>query len=162
MSLPFLKSPQGQEPVVVEGGFRAAPERVFRAWTDPEEIKKWFGPGGGGLQSASIDLRVGGAWRFDFPAAEGRRDSLHGEYLEIDPGRRLVFSWTHLRAFDDGREEVTPASQVTVTFEPSDQGAFVRLLHERIAREAGRLGVGEGWNGAFASLERLFATEVAS
>lgn len=43
MTLPFLKSALGTEPVVVEGIFAASVERVYRAWTEPEELKAWFG-----------------------------------------------------------------------------------------------------------------------
>ena len=45
MSLPFLKSPPGETPVIVEGLFAASPDRVFRAWTEADEVLKWFGPG---------------------------------------------------------------------------------------------------------------------
>ena len=162
MSLPFLKSPLGDEPVVVEGHFNAPPERVFRAWTEKDEIESWFGPGGNGVHTAEVDLRVGGRWRFDYGPGSKQRDVLEGKYLEVVTGSRLVFSWIHERRFDDGRVETTTPSRVTITFAATHEGTFVRLVHERIARKAGRLGVGEGWSGAFASLEQHLATPVGS
>ena len=162
MSLPFLKSPLGDEPVVVEGHFNASPERVFRAWTDSNEAKAWFGPGGNGLHSAKIDARAGGRWRFDYGVNDGRRDVLEGKYLEVIADSRLVFSWVHERHFEDGRVETTAPSQVTVTFASARDGTFVRLVHERIVRKSGRLGVGEGWDGTFASLEAYLAANVSS
>ncbi len=158
MSLPFLKSVPGGEPVIVEGVFKASPDRVFRAWTDESEVASWFGPGDRGLAAAEIDLRVGGAWRFDYGLRGGRRDVLRGEYLDILPGKRLVFSWIHERTKPEGDVEATPASQVTITFDASGGGTSVRLVHERIVQEAGRLGVGEGWNDSFANLGKRFGT----
>ncbi|MEO0997762.1 MAG: SRPBCC domain-containing protein [Pseudomonadota bacterium] len=157
--MPFLKSEPGAEPVVVEGIFRAPPDRVFRAWTDENEVASWFGPGDGRLASAQIDLRVGGAWRFDYGLHEGRRDVLRGEYLDILPGKRLVFSWVHERTTADGEVEVTPGSQVSITFDAAGGGTSVRLVHERISRETGRLGVGEGWSGTFVNLTKRFVAE---
>ena len=61
MTPPFLRSAPGSDPIVVEGTFAASPERVFRAWTRPEEVRKWFGQQPDSLESAEIDLRVGGA-----------------------------------------------------------------------------------------------------
>ncbi len=162
MSLPFLKSPLGDEPVVVEGHFNASPERVFRAWTDGKEMKAWFGPGGNGLYTARVDARVGGRWRLDYGDNNGQRDVLEGQYLEVVTDSRLVFSWIHERRFDDGHVEKTAPSQVTVTFAATSDGTFVRLVHERIVKKAGRLGVGEGWNGTFARLEEYLATRIGS
>jgi len=162
MSLPFLKSPLGDEPVVVEGHFNVSPERVFRAWTDSQEVKAWFGPGGEGAHVVTVDPRVGGRWRLDYGLNKGQRDVLEGKYLEVVANSRLVFSWIHERRFDDGRVETTAPSQVTVTFAATPDGTFLRLVHERIVKKAGRLGVGEGWNGTFASLENYLAENVSS
>lgn len=155
MSLPFLTSPPGDTPVVVEGLFKAAPERVFRAWTEPEEVVKWFGAAPHSLQTVDIDLREGGAWRFAYPASEGRQSAMRGEYVAIEAGRRLIFTWQHERVLEGGEREATPRSQVTVTFEPKAGGTFVRLVHEAIEKIAGRQGVGKGWNASFGHLQAL-------
>ncbi len=159
MNLSFLQSPHGEEPVLVSGLFKASPDRVFRAWTDEGEIEQWFGPGPGRVKVAEIDLRVGGNWRFDFGLDNGRRDVLFGQYLQIEMGQRLVFSYAHERTLENGRVETTQTSQVSITFEPSGEDTFVRLMHERIVRLEGRLGVGEGWCGTFANLERRFISD---
>ncbi len=156
MSLTFLKTPEGSDPVIVEGVFRATAERMFNAWTTPEDIKQWFGPGPGHLETVDVDLTEGGAWRFAYGQNEdGKAHQLSGHYEDISAPQRLVYSWVHTIIFADGRTESTDASKVTVTFEQRDDGTLVRLVHEAIKTEDGRKGVGGGWNGTFV---RLYAT----
>ncbi|MEM7778093.1 MAG: SRPBCC domain-containing protein [Pseudomonadota bacterium] len=156
MNLDVLKSEPGAEPVVVEAIFRTTADRLYQAWTDPDELLQWFGKGDPGLATADIDLRVGGQWRFAFGQREGRQDALRGEYLAIEQGRRLVFSWIHERTFADGNVEASAQSQVSVTFEPRPGGTFVRLVHEAIVERDSRLGVGRGWTQSFARLFAVF------
>lgn len=162
MTFPFLKSPAGADPIVIEGMFKATPERVFRAWTSSEEVKRWFGQQPNSLASAEIDLRVGGAWRFAFPAGEAHQDVLGGTYAAVEPGSRLAFSWVHERVFPDGRVEKTPASEVTVTFEPANEGTFVRLVHAAIRAEDARRGVGQGWAASFGAIQAMLQAEAAA
>jgi uncharacterized protein YndB with AHSA1/START domain len=68
-------------------------ERVFRALTDLEQIKKWWGPGGFTLPEAQQDLRVGGSYRFAMRSPEGQIHYLKGQYREIQPPEKLVFTW---------------------------------------------------------------------
>lgn len=155
MSLTFLQSEPGEEPVVVEGDFTAPPERLYRAWTDPQELKGWFGAGLGGPDEVALDVRTGGAWKVVYENAGGRRDTLFGEYLTVEPARHLAFSWQHERRHPDGKVETTAKSQVSLRFDAVEGGTRLRLVHEAIVRSEGRLGVGEGWNDAFAKLQAL-------
>ena len=152
MTLDFLKSRPGDDPVIVEAVFAASPERLFRAWTDPEEIPHWFGRTPHSVKTASIDLTENGEWRFDFESEEGAVNAVHGIYLRIDPNRELVFSWMHEMTGSDGNLEMTPASTVTVTFDPLATGTRLTIRHEGTASESGRRGVGDGWSCAVASL----------
>ncbi|WPZ36524.1 SRPBCC domain-containing protein [Thalassobaculum sp. OXR-137] len=162
MNLPFLTSPHGSDPVVVENTFKAPPARVFRAWTDPAEVKAWFGQAPHSMSAIEIDLREGGAWKFSMPPTETSRDALRGTYVTVEPDRKLVFTWCHEREFADGRVEVTPDSEVTVTFEPAEQGTFVRLTHSGIRKEDARKGVGSGWAASFGSIQALLEQEEAA
>ena len=148
----FLRNDIGEEPVIVEGMVRGSAARIFRAWTMPEEIVKWFGPKVGSVRSAEIDLRVGGRWRFVMEDSETVRASLEGEYLRIEPGRCLAFSWRYLRDYADGRQERTSDSRVTVQFQEENGYTQISLRHEGIVREEGRSGVGMGWNASFRQL----------
>ena len=155
MNLPFLKSPQGESPVIVEADFNASAARIFRAWTTPAEIKQWFGSEEGGPEVAEVDLQVGGDWQFVFPEHEGQIDSLGGKYLKIEQSVLLEFSWTHTRRLADGTIETSPESVVTVTFEQRDHGSFSRLVHKSINSESSRSNIGGGWNASFAKIKHL-------
>jgi uncharacterized protein YndB with AHSA1/START domain len=148
----FLRSEIGEEPVIVEGVLRAPVARVFHAWTDPEEIIKWFGLESGAMRSAQIDLRVGGKWCFVMQEGEEGRQILQGEYIAIQPEKRLEFSWRHVREHADGKREETPDSKVTVTFRADGASTHVHLRHEGILHQDGRLGVGRGWDATFEHL----------
>jgi len=161
MNLAFVKSPAGANPVVVEAVFRATAERMFAAWTTPSDLKQWFGPGPGHLEVVDIDLCEGGAWRVVYGMADGHNDQLSGAYESIDAPRKLVFSWVHTRTFEDGRSESTAESKITVTFDERTEGTLVRLVHEAIKTEDGRIGVGGGWNAGFVRLEQMINNQTA-
>ena len=72
--------------------FNAPREEVFKAWTDQEIIMKWFGPKGVSTESARIDLKVGGKYEFELKLPDGKISTHHGEYREIDPPNKLVFT----------------------------------------------------------------------
>lgn len=148
----FLRSDIGEEPVIVEGILAAPVARVYRAWTSPDEIVKWFGLEAGAMLSAEIDLRVGGQWCFVMHDGEDGRASLRGEYFAVEFEKRLAFSWRHVRDHADGRREETPESKVTVTFRGKGVSTHLHLRHEGIVRQDGRLGVGKGWDATFEHL----------
>lgn len=141
----FLKSEPGVDPILIEGLFRATPERVFRAFTEPEEVSCWFVPRSGGLVSAEIDLRVGGRWCFVIERSAEKQVHFEGEYLAIEAPGRLEFSWRHVQEFADGTREATDTSRVRVTFTRAGNATQVRLRHEAIRTEDARRGVGSGW-----------------
>jgi uncharacterized protein YndB with AHSA1/START domain len=159
MSLPFLSSKPGDGVVVVEGDFNASAERMYRAWTEPGELMKWFGPSKGALAGAEIALHVGGRVCFEFVASENKRSAIEGTYLEIEPNRKIVFTWSHIVIRPDGEEKTTPRSKVTVTFTAIGDRTRVRLCHEGIATQDGRDGVSHGWNGSMSQLQAYCAEE---
>ncbi len=69
---------------------QAPPELVFRAWTEPAQLKLWWGPADATLVVCEVDLRVGGGYRFVHRTPDGQERGTRGEYLEIERGRRLV------------------------------------------------------------------------
>ena len=148
----FLRSEPGDEPVLVEGLLPSPPARVFAAWTTPAELTRWFGLRENGMISAEVDLRVGGVWRFEMRSDSNSRQFLEGEYLEVAPPKRLVFSWRHVVLPPSGEPEPSPVSRVELTFEPQGAATRLRLRHEAIEQQPARIGVGAGWN---ASMERL-------
>ena len=158
MTPPFLVSPPGDEPVEVEGFFGASASRLFQAWTDPDEVLKWFGPGETPLASVRIDLRAGGSWEFAYAEGDTYKDVLRGEYIEVTPNKSLVFTWIHERTQNTGEIETTAPSQVSLSFEELRSGVRLRLTHKRIVTEGGRLGVSRGWSMSFEKLSDMFPT----
>ena len=126
-------------------------EKVWRAWTQPEALKAWFGPDEiVEVPLAEVDLRVGGRFRVTMRAADGETHDVSGTYLEIVPERKLVFSW----AWRSTPERV---SRVTVRLAPDGQGCELVLLHEQFFDEAAREGHRHGWTGAVDKLGRWLA-----
>jgi uncharacterized protein YndB with AHSA1/START domain len=148
----FVGNRPGKEPVVVEDYFSAAPATVFRAWTDPDIVMKWFGPRPNSLHSASIDLRQGGAWRFLESMDDENAVGFEGEYLEVEPNRRLVFSWSKVIPRTSGDSDAAPASTVEVTFSAEGTGTRVRLVHSAIHSDEMRRGFAGGWERGFNNL----------
>ena len=122
---------------------RADAETLFRAWTEPAELARWWRQEGDGwaFAGASIDLKVGGGFRLAMTGPDGRRHVAVGAYREIRRPVRLVFTW----------DWVDPAAHVgdtlvTVEFKDAGPGATeVVLVHERFA-DPSRMGRHEqGW-----------------
>lgn len=154
----FLRSAPGEEPLVVEAMFPASPERVFRAWTEPEEVKAWFGLRKNEVIKAEIDLRVGGVWRFHLRSDTASNAFFEGRYFDIEPARRLSFSWMHVMLSKNAAREESVESRVTVIFEPVGAATRVYLRHEALS-EGARLNVGHGWQASFTHLDALFSGE---
>jgi uncharacterized protein YndB with AHSA1/START domain len=78
------------EQILITREFDAPKHLVYRAWTTPELVKRWWSGGHGEVTIAEIDLRVGGMWRYVMIANEGFEVGFHGEYREIVPDERIV------------------------------------------------------------------------
>ncbi len=117
-----------RDPIVVERLIAASVEDVFAAWSDADSMSAWMCPGDTvSHSSVETDFRVGGAFSIVMHGQEG--DYPHsGEYLEIDPPKRLRFTWVTPWAPDTEQ-----TSEVTVSLEPSGEGkTHLRLVHEMI------------------------------
>jgi uncharacterized protein YndB with AHSA1/START domain len=127
----------------------ASPEAVFEAWTRPDVMKEWACPDPTADVEVDIDLRVGGAYsiRMGF---EGGAHTAVGVYREIDPPRRLVYTWD----WKDGDHRMGVDTVVTVEFVAVDGGTEVRLTHEGFPALEAKTGHEEGWT---ACLDRLAA-----
>ena len=127
--------------------FAAPRARVFRAWTDPAELKKWWGPHGYTTPSAEVDLRVGGAYRLAMKPPEGTVFYLSGTYREVRPPERLVYTWNW-----EKHDMTMGETVVTVEFLDRGGSTEVVLTHEFFPNAARRDGHQKGWT---ACLERL-------
>jgi uncharacterized protein YndB with AHSA1/START domain len=129
---------------------KAAPARVFAAWTEPDKIVKWFGPDAGPVKDASVDPRVGGRYAITFYTEDGEQHHVSGLYREVVPNEKLVFTWAWRTM--PGRE-----SLVTVLIKPDGTGSLLTLFHEQFFDEAARDRHRQGWGSCIDKLERYLA-----
>jgi uncharacterized protein YndB with AHSA1/START domain len=132
---------------------KAPRDRVYAAWTDPAQLKQWFGPESVQTHDLIADARVGGKFRWDLSNAEGEKMTCRGEYRELLPGKKIVFTWQ----WDDDETWENQTSVVTVELADSNGGTELRLTHEQLPNEESRDGHTEGWNSALDKLETLFS-----
>jgi uncharacterized protein YndB with AHSA1/START domain len=78
------------EQILIRREFDAPRHLVYRAWTTPELVERWWAGQRGKVTSVEIDLRLGGRWRYVMVASEGFEVAFHGEYREIVPDERIV------------------------------------------------------------------------
>src|SRR5918997_5142614 len=78
------------EQILIRREFDAPRHLVYKAWTTPELVKRWWNANRGEVTIAEIDLRVGGAWRYVMVADGGFEVGFHGEFREIVPKERIV------------------------------------------------------------------------
>ncbi len=128
--------------------FDAPRELVFRMWTEHEHMTQWGCPHGFSIPEATGDIREGGRWRTVMVSAEHGRHVCGGEYREIVPPERLVF--THAWERDDG--ETSPETVITVVFEAIDGGTRMTFMQEGFESVESRDGHEGGWTEGF---ERL-------
>lgn len=134
--------------------YPVAPEKVWRAWTDAEALKRWFGPGVADRVSlAELDVRVGGRFRLVFGGADGKAHEVSGVYKEVVPHRRLVFTWSWPRTTPE-RE-----SLVTIELNAAPRGTDFVFRHEQFFDEKVRDDHARGWAGSLLKLERALLAE---
>ncbi len=129
---------------------KAPPDKVYQAWTQPEQMTRWWGGNNPASRVAETDVRVGGRFHVGFRGDTGEQHDVSGHYREIVPNRRLVFSWAWRTTPD--RE-----SQVTIDLKPDGEGTLLTLTHEQFFSEKARDDHSVGWGLSFSHLERLFA-----
>jgi uncharacterized protein YndB with AHSA1/START domain len=131
----------------IQRRFPAPREKVFRAWTDPKEISRWFAPSADYTVVVPVlDLRVGGIYCLEMHHKGGDVLRLTGSYREIEPPKKVVFTW---------RWETNPdAGETLVTIELRDMGPStdIVLTHEQFPNEAQREQHNQGWEGCLNQL----------
>jgi uncharacterized protein YndB with AHSA1/START domain len=146
-----MKQP-GKLSVDIKRFIKAPRDRVYAAWSDSAQLKQWFGPENVQTDDLIADVRVGGRFRWDLTNAEGEKMTCRGEYRELDPDRKIVFTWQ----WDDDETWKNHTSMVTVELEDGAGGTELRLTHEQLPNEESRDGHTRGWNSALDKLEKWF------
>jgi uncharacterized protein YndB with AHSA1/START domain len=116
------------EQILITREFDAPKHLVFRAWTTPELVKRWWSGQRGEVTIVEIDLRVGGAWRYVMVANEGFEVAFHGEYLEIVPNERIVSTEVY-----EGMPDAEAVDTLTLT--EVDERTILSVLVQHTSKE---------------------------
>jgi uncharacterized protein YndB with AHSA1/START domain len=117
------------EQILITREFDAPKHLVYKAWTTPELVKRWWSGHQGEVTIAEIDLRVGGRWRYVLVAAGGFEVAFHGEYREIVLNERIVTTQVY-----EAMSEGEPALNI-VTFTEVDGRTILTLLAQLASKE---------------------------
>ena len=143
--------------LILKRHYPVAPEKVWRAWTEPQALKRWFGPGGAQAVSvADVDLRAGGRLRMVFGGPQGTEHECAGIYKEVVRHRKLVFTWCWPNSTPER------VSQVTILFNKAAGGTDLEFRHEQFFDEAARDGHLRGWTETFVKLEQFLKGDMQS
>lgn len=138
--------------LVIERVFKASPEKVFKAWTDPAILVQWYGPEGFHTRDVTMDVRPGGVHREVMVGPDGNAHVASGVYREIDPPKRLVMTW----AWDDEKGRRGHETVIEITFHQAPGGTRMQLIQQIFQSADARNSHGKGWNSSFDKLEKLF------
>lgn len=132
---------------------RAPRDRVYAAWTDPAQLKEWFGPVNVRTRKIVAEAHVGGKFCWELVNDEGEEMTVHGEYREVIAGKKIVFTWR----WDEDELWKGRTSIVTVDLAEKKGGTEVTLLHEQLPSEESRDRHSKGWSSLFDQLEKFFS-----
>ena len=138
---------------------QATPDALFRAWTEPAQLRKWWRMEGEGWKTAetTLDVRVGGKYRLGMTAPDGQSHVAIGEYREVRRPERLVFTWE----WEDPTKRVG-ATIVTVEFKDLGNGATeVVLTHEGFDDGKKTAGHENGWTQLLRLLDSAESSKAA-
>jgi uncharacterized protein YndB with AHSA1/START domain len=126
------------EQILIVREFAAPKHLVYKAWTTPELVKRWWHAKRGEVTLAEIDLRVGGRWRWVMVTDDKFEVGFHGEYLELVPDERIVSTEVY-EGLPEGVSEDDGATVNTATFAEADGRTTLTLLIQatsKVSRDA--------------------------
>jgi uncharacterized protein YndB with AHSA1/START domain len=143
------------EQILITREFDAPKHLVYKAFTTPELVKRWWGSERGEVTIAEIDLRVGGSWRYVMVSSEGFEVAFHGEYREIVPDERIVS--TEIYEIPDQGD--SPPTVNTATFTETDGRTTLEVLVQCPSKELRDTIIDSGMEGgmqeSYDALERV-------
>jgi uncharacterized protein YndB with AHSA1/START domain len=158
-----MSSTISKDAIVIERIFDAPVELIWQLWTQPEHLKNWFGPEGFTTTVAEMDMRVGGKNLFcmEMQTPDGSRKIwTTGEYTEIVPNKRLVF--TSIPSDEHGNMVLINNDEhpliTTVTVQLEDLGGRTKMTMTHAGLPSGEEGASEGWNQTFTKMAAYIET----
>ncbi len=131
-----------------------SPAVVFAAFSDPDELARWWGPEGFSVPSVELDFRVGGSYRIEMQPPDGDAFYLAGEFREIEPAARLAYTF---RWEDPDPDDVE--NQVRLSFRDLGGSTEIALAQGPFKTDARRQLHRDGWSDSFDKLEQLLSSE---
>ena len=152
-----MNATEAQHELVLERLLDATPEQLFRCWTEPELMKKWFVPRPWTITQAETDLRPGGSSYVVMRSPEGQEFPNRGVYLEVVPNRKIVFTDAYTAGWVPSAK---PFFTAIVTFEPAEGGktrytALARHWTKEDLENHEKMGFHEGWGQCATQLEEV-------
>ena len=155
----FDVEPGSERELALDRVLQAPRAAVWRCWTEPELVVRWFTPPPFRTVHAELDLRPGGGSLVVMQGPDGVEHPNRGVYLEVEPGRRLVFTDAYVQAWEPSAK---PFMTVTLDFDDAGGGAtryFARALHWTVedCETHAAMGFHRGWGIAADQLEAVAA-----
>jgi uncharacterized protein YndB with AHSA1/START domain len=135
--------------------FTASPDKMYRAFTDPDALVKWMAPNGFTAKVHSIDVKVGGSYKMSFKNfSSGNSHSFGGKYIEVKPGERLQY----IDKFDD--PNLPGEMKITITFKKVSVGTEVNIVQEGVPDVIPADACYLGWQESLTLLAQLVNVEI--
>ncbi len=142
-----------EDTVKITRQFKAPRERVFAAFSSAEMLSRWLGPADGKVLDAKVDFKVGGRYRYAFNSAQMGDMAVSGEYREITPPSKIVFTWQ----WEDDEDWAKIESVITIDLVAQGAETELRLTQVGFPTTESRDNHGHGWGACFNRLESLLA-----
>jgi uncharacterized protein YndB with AHSA1/START domain len=139
--------------LIIHRVFNAPRSLVWKAWTEPDRIRQWLAPRGFTIPTAEGEQKPGGRWRQVMITPEGKELRLGGEYREVDPPSRLVFT----QAWDDENETPGHETIVSITFVDRGDETEMHFRQGEFKSAESRDGHAGGWGECFDKLEEYLS-----
>jgi uncharacterized protein YndB with AHSA1/START domain len=131
----------------------AAPEKVFKAWTDQRDLAQWMGPADMTISGVEVDAREGGGYRITMRSQAGKEFTAAGQYCEMRPAERIVMTWAWEEAAGHG-----PVTCITIELKPAGKSTEMRFHHALFEDKDTRNSHRSGWQSIFDNLARWCRT----
>ena len=157
MATPVDTAPANDRELVIARRVAASPEKLFRCWTDPALIPQWFCPKPWRAEVLKMDVRPGGGSQMTFHGPQGEAFPNNGVYLEVVPGRKIVFTDAYTEGWVPNEGLMFTG---IVTFEDAGNGETLYTARARhwtaeAAKKHAEMGFHEGWGIVAEQLEAL-------
>ena len=138
--------------LVIKRHFKATPEQVFEAWTNPQLLVKWWGPQGVTTPVVELDVREGGNWTTTMHSDEMGHREVSGTYVTLVPPHRLVLTWGWSDEGKRGHETI-----VEILLEASNNGTAMTLTQKEFETAQSCSRHNMGWDSSFIKLDQSLA-----